>query len=594
MDISGIANNINYRYQSTSRMQIGGAVSGLDTQSIIEKLIEIEAIPLKRLNDKYLQYNNLQKAYQKVSDKIRDFYNYLGNFSLQASLIPKNAVSSTNILTAKASAVAQEGTYNVEVLSLATNSVFNGVSFAKTLSSTSKIEEIDTRYVPLDSNVKIKIGTSETTISVNKTDTIDDVITNLQNAFSSLGANATVTFDAVNGKLNIISDKAFQISNVSGNFTFLFRLNDASLKQVGTNYVLESSGNIGAYSKYKTLENLGIAIDKVLNINDKSITFKSTDTIANVVSKINTAVPELNAFYEDKTGRLVLTSKTTGDNLITVSGDNDLLNTLGLSSGTFTIGQTAKVNVTINGYTELVESKSNTVNYNGLTMELSATGTSTVTVSVDKEKIVDKVQEFVDKWNELTDFLYTKLTENQVKGKKEEDMSEDEKLQGLLKGDSFLRRIFDKFRSFLTQNVDGKTLAQLGIESGDAGKGFMNTMKGKITLDKDKLRKFIDDNGADAVWNFFGKTDGDKGLALRIKDYSYQLTKFNGEIDTVSGVSGRLEREKRILSKRMVTMMDYLQKKEQMLWQKYSNLESALSKLSAQGSFMAQAFAPKK
>lgn len=594
MDLSGIANNINYRYQSTSRMQIGGAVSGLDTQSIIEKLIEIEAIPLKRLNDKYLQYNNLQKAYQKVSDKIRDFYNYLGNFSLQASLIPKNAVSSTNILTAKASAIAQEGTYNVEVLSLATNSVFNGVSFAKTISSTSKIEEIDTRYVPLDSNVKIKIGTSETTISVNKTDTIDDVITNLQNAFSSLGANATVTFDSVSGKLNITSDKVFQISNVSGNFTFLFRLNDASLKQVGTNYVLESSGNIGAYSQYKTLENLGIAVDKVLNINDKSITFKSTDTIANVVSKINTAVPELNAFYEDKTGRLVLTSKTTGDNLITVSGDNDLLNTLGLSSGTFTIGQTAKVNVTINGYTELVESKSNTVNYNGLTMELSATGTSTVTVSVDKEKIVDKVQEFVDKWNELTDFLYTKLTENQVKGKKEEDMSEDEKLQGLLKGDSLLRRIFDKFRSFLTQNVDGKTLAQLGIESGDAGKGFMNTMRGKITLDKDKLRKFIDDNGADAVWNFFGKTDGDKGLALRIKDYSYQLTKFNGEIDTVSGVSGRLEREKRILSKRMVTMMDYLQKKEQMLWQKYSNLESALAKLSAQGSFMAQAFAPKK
>lgn len=594
MDLSGIANNINYRYQSSSRMQIGGAVSGLDTQSIIEKLLEIEAIPLKRLNDKYLQYNNLQKAYQKVSDKIRDFYNYLGNFSLQANLIPKNAVSSSNILSAKASAIAQEGTYNVEVLSLATNSVFNGVSFAKTLSSTSKIEEIDTRYVPLDSNVKIKIGTSETTISVNKTDTIDDVITNLQNAFSSLGANATVTFDSVSGKLNITSDKAFQISNVSGNFTFLFRLNDASLKQVGTNYVLESSGNIGAYSQYKTLANLGMTEDKELTVNGKNISLKATDTLANVVSKINNAVPELKAFYEDKTGKIVLTSKTTGDNLITVSGNNDLLNTLGFSSGTFTLGQTAKVNVTINGYTEFVESKSNSVSYNGLTMELSATGTSIVTVSVDKEKIVDKVQEFVDKWNELTDFLYTKLTENQVKGKKEEDMSEDEKLQGLLKGDSFLRRIFDKFRSFLTQNVDGKTLAQLGIASGDARKGFMNTMRGKITLDKDKLRKFIDDNGADAVWNFFGKTDGDKGLALRIKDYSYQLTKFNGEIDTVSGVSGRLEREKRILSKRMVTMMDYLQKKEQMLWQKYSNLESALSKLSAQGSFMAQAFASKK
>ncbi|MEN3041779.1 MAG: flagellar filament capping protein FliD, partial [Fervidobacterium sp.] len=177
---------------------------------------------------------------------------------------------------------------------------------------------------------------------------------------------------------------------------------------------------------------------------------------------------------------------------------------------------------------------------------------------------------------------------------KEHQMSEEEKIQGLLKNDSFLRRIFDRFRSFLTQRIDGKLLSQLGRESGDAGRGFMNTMKGKITLDKDKLRRFIDDNGSDAVWKFFGNANGDKGLALQLKDYSYQLTKFNGDIDVVAGVSGRLEREKRILSKRMVTMMEYLEKKEQMLWQKYSNLESALSKLSAQGSFIAQAFSSKK
>jgi len=69
MDLSSIANNINYRYQQSSRMQIGGAVSGLDTQSIIEKLLEIESLPLQRLNDKYTQYTNLQKAYKKVSER---------------------------------------------------------------------------------------------------------------------------------------------------------------------------------------------------------------------------------------------------------------------------------------------------------------------------------------------------------------------------------------------------------------------------------------------------------------------------------------------------------------------------------------------
>ncbi|ABS60265.1 flagellar filament capping protein FliD [Fervidobacterium nodosum] len=594
MDLSNIANNINYRYQSSSRMQIGGAVSGLDTQSIIEKLLEVEAIPLNRLNDKYLQYTNLQKAYQKVSEKIRGFYNYIGNFSLQSNLMPKTATSASNILTAQASAVASDGVYSINVLSLATNSTFTGESFAKQYSLTSLMSDIDTRYIPSNSTVKIKVGTNETTVNIDTTNTIQDVVDSLQSAFSSLGATATITFDSSNGKLNIQSDKAFQISNVSGNFTFLFRLNDASLKQVSGSYVLESSGNIGAYSSYKTLENLGIVSDTNLVINGKTILLQKTDTIANVIKKINNSVSDINAVYDDKNGKIVLTSKTTGDNLIDVSGDASLLSTLGFSTGTFVLGQTAKLDITINGYTNSVESKNNSITYNGITFNLSATGSTTVTVSTDKEKIVDRVQEFVDKWNELTDFLYTKLTENKVTGKSEDNMTEDEKLQGLLKNDSFLRRIFDKFRSFLTQSVDSKTLADLGITSGDEGKSFTNTMKGKINLDKDKLREFIDKNGTDAVWSFFGKLDGDKGLAIRIKDYSYQLTKFNGDIDTVAGVQGRLEREKRILSKRMVTMMEYLQKKEQMLWAKYSSLESALAKLSAQGGFLAQAFAQKK
>lgn len=594
MDLSNIANNINYRYQSSSRMQIGGAVSGLDTQSIIEKLLEVEAIPLNRLNDKYLQYTNLQKAYQKVSEKIRGFYNYIGNFSLQSNLMPKTATSASNILTAQASAVASDGVYSINVLSLATNSTFTGESFAKQYSLTSLMSDIDTRYIPSNSTVKIKVGTNETTVNIDTTNTIQDVVDSLQSAFSSLGATATITFDSSNGKLNIQSDKAFQISNVSGNFTFLFRLNDASLKQVSGSYVLESSGNIGAYSSYKTLENLGIVSDTNLVINGKTILLQKTDTIANVIKKINNSVSDINAVYDDKNGKIVLTSKTTGDNLIDVSGDASLLSTLGFSTGTFVLGQTAKLDITINGYTNSVESKNNSITYNGITFNLSATGSTTVTVSTDKEKIVDRVQEFVDKWNELTDFLYTKLTENKVTGKSEDNMTEDEKLQGLLKNDSFLRRIFDKFRSFLTQSVDSKTLADLGITSGDEVKSFTNTMKGKINLDKDKLREFIDKNGTDAVWSFFGKLDGDKGLAIRIKDYSYQLTKFNGDIDTVAGVQGRLEREKRILSKRMVTMMEYLQKKEQMLWAKYSSLESALAKLSAQGGFLAQAFAQKK
>jgi len=595
MDLSSIANNINYRYQQSSRMQIGGVVSGLDTQSIIEKLLEVESIPLQRLNDKYLQYTNLQNAYRKVSDKIRDFYTYVADFSLQANLIPKTANSSaSNILTATAAPVAQDGVYNIQVNSLATNSIFIGSKLGINITNTTTYANINTRYTPSDSQVKIKVGTSETTINVSGTDTVNDIVTNLQNALSSLGATATVTFDESTGKLSITSDKAFQISNVSGNFTFVFRLNDANLKQQGSNFTIESSGDIGVYSQYKTLSALGISSNKTLTISNKDISLTTTDTISTVIQKINSTAADVNAVYDDKTGKIVLTSKTTGDNLINISGDADLLSALKLNNGTFTLGQVAQIGITLNGYTQQVKSKSNTITYNGLTLNLSATGNATVTVSTDRDKIVERIKDFVNKWNELTDFLYTKITENKVTNKSADQMSEDEKLQGLLKNDSFIRRIFDRFRSFLTTQIDGKTLNDLGIASGDTGKSFQNTMKGRITLDEEKLKKFIESNGADAVWKFFGNTDTPKGLGIQLKEYSYNLTKFNGEIDTVAGTNGRFEREKRILSQRMVTMMEYLQKKEQQLWAKYSSLESALAKLQAQGGFMAQAFAQRK
>lgn len=596
MDLSSIANNINYRYQRSSRLQVGGAVSGLDTQSIIEKLMELEAAPLQRLNDKYTQYANLQKAYQKVSSKIREFYNYISDFSLQANLIPKTATSSaTNVLNASAAPSALDGAYSVDVVSLATNSLFKSGKLGREIQPTDTFASIDTRYAPVDNSVvKIKVGSQEQQITVSHSDTINDIIGKLEQAFTDLGATANIVFQ--DGKLKIESNKAFQISNASGNFTFVFRLNDASLKQVGTNFVLESSGDIGVYSTFKTLSSLGVTSDATIKINGKEITLKPSDTLQRIIQKINNTITDVYTTYDDKSGQIVLTSKTTGDNLISVEGDSGLLGVLKLddTNSTFTLGQLANVKVTFNGYTEEITSKSNSLTYNGVTLNLSAIGSAIVTVGTDKDKIVERVKDFVNKWNELTDFLYTKLTEKKVTNKSPDQMNEDEKLQGLLKDDSFLRRIFDKFRSFLTTTIDGKKLADLGIESGDVGKSFENTMKGRITLNEDKLKKFIDENGPDAVWKFFGNNDTYKGLGIQLKEYSFNLTKFNGEIDTVAGVSGRLEREKRILSKRMVTMMEYLEKKEQQLWAKYSSLESALSKLQAQGAFMAQAFTQRK
>ncbi len=593
MDFSSIANNINYRYQPSSRLQIGGAISGLDTASIIEKLLEVESYPLKRLDEKYRNLDKVQKAYRSVSEKIREFYNYISNFSLQSTLIPKTAsLSDLSVLSVKPTPSASDGVYSITVNSLATNSSYHGTYFGKQIQSTTQYSEINARYNPVDnSTVKIKIGTNEQTFTVNASDTVDDIVTKIQDAFSAAGASASVTFDESTGILKIQSSSAFQISNVSGNFTIVFRLNDSVITKVGNDYVLQSSGNIGAYGTLKTMADLGIVSDTTIQINSKAIDIKTTDTISQVISKINNVDQNIQAKYDDKTGTIKIVDKRTGDYVIDVSGPAEL----GLSAGTFTLGDVASVTVTSAFGSETVQSKNNTLTYQGLELTLLKTGTSTVTVGTDKEQIVNRLKDFVSKWNEMIDFVYGKLTEDKVKGKSEDEMSEEEKIKGYLKNDSYLRRIFDRMRNFVYTQVDGVSLNQFGISFGDTGKDYSNTMKGRLSLDEDKLRTFLNENSPEKVWEFFGKVEAStKGWAIQVKEFTYNLTKFNGEIDTVAGVSGRIEREKRILSKRMVSMLEMLEKKEKYLWDKYTRLESVLAKLNAQGSYITQATQARK
>jgi len=235
--------------------------------------MQIESLPLQRLNDKYVSYTNTQKAYQQVSSKIRELYNFTADFSLQSNLIPKSATSSSNILTATASAAATDGVYSVDVQSIASNSVLQTGKIGKEITASSTISEMDTRYTPADSTLKIKVGNSEVEMNITADTTINDLMATLEDKFSALGATADVSF--ADGKLNISSDKLFQISNVSGNFTFLFRLNDSYLrKDTNNNYVLESSGDVGAYSSLKRLSDLGIQAIKLLTINGTNVSLK--------------------------------------------------------------------------------------------------------------------------------------------------------------------------------------------------------------------------------------------------------------------------------------------------------------------------------
>ncbi len=102
-------------------IQFGGLATGLDTETIITKLMNIERLPLTRLEaDKTWQSNRLQ-AFTELDSKFKAFADAIKDLNYSSSLKKYTvAQNSTSFLSATAGSASMAGTsYQVEVVSLA-------------------------------------------------------------------------------------------------------------------------------------------------------------------------------------------------------------------------------------------------------------------------------------------------------------------------------------------------------------------------------------------------------------------------------------------------------------------------------------------
>nr|WP_041446343.1 flagellar filament capping protein FliD [Pseudothermotoga thermarum] len=590
MDISNIANIINYRYQNQSKIQFSGVVSGLDTASIVEKLMEIESQPVIRLTDKYKKLELKQKAYQQVREKLQGFIDFLSTFRLQSTLLAKNVETNSKILTIRASSVALNGTYYVKVLSTATrSSLISGRTIGPDeIDLSTTFGTLNYRYTPLDSSLTVQKGSRNYTVEVKTSDTITDILSKFEEIFGK----GNVVFQE--GKLKIISDEAFAIRQNSGNFLKVFNLENAPVVQVENNYIMESTVHVGAISLHRTISQIAsyrsISVESgELVINGVKISFTTNMTLSQLISTINNSNAGVSVTYDASKDKLVFVSTKTGATTISIDDNGtNLSQLLGLDNAVFSVGNVAQIQISRDGINwQDLYSDSNDFSYEGITISVAETSNEVqkFTVSTDINGMREKIKEFVEKWNEVMNYLYTKLTENEVKGKSEEEMTEEEKLQGLLKNDPLVRRIFENIRAFIYTKVEGdiKLLAELGISTGRFD--YQNIKIGKIVLDEDKLMAKVAEDPY-KVWQFFGEPNN--GFAQKLLSYIREVTRTAGMIDRVAGTSGSINREKRALAKQIENWIERLQKKEQMLWNRFSAMESVLSKLQAQGVWLAQ------
>ena len=101
---------------------MGGMASGMDTDSIISKLVEVESQPIKQLQRSKLVNNQKKEALGKLSSTLKDLDSKTRDlYGFRASYDEKKAISSdTSVIDAIASKQADAGLKKIEVLQLAT------------------------------------------------------------------------------------------------------------------------------------------------------------------------------------------------------------------------------------------------------------------------------------------------------------------------------------------------------------------------------------------------------------------------------------------------------------------------------------------
>ncbi|WP_294521382.1 flagellar filament capping protein FliD [uncultured Anaerovibrio sp.] len=367
-------------------------------------------------------------------------------------------------------------------------------------------------------------------------------------------------------------------------------------------------------------------------------TLKGKADFSTLVSKINEKTSSTNVTATYTNGKFSLTN-TAGD--ATLTGVDDLAGALvskmGLTETAASIankeekGQLHRwkgtdASVTIDG--KEYKNDTNKLTVAGVTytfLDSTAGSKATISVSQDTDKIVDYVKSFVEDYNKLLDSLNEKLSEKKysdykpLSKRQEEEMTEkqidkwNEKAKsGLLYHNSTIRDLVSAMREAIYTRVDAvdseyNSLSAIGITT-------TNT-KGQLTLDTDKLRKALAAD-PDCVYQLFasdqdssyiaGSTDKNKITDSQKKeDYANTgvsnrlynvMTNYMSKISDIAGTSKETDDQSYLgkmitdMKTRMSNFKTQMTAYENKLFKRYDAMEVALSRISAQLSYITNSF----
>ena len=301
----------------------------------------------------------------------------------------------------------------------------------------------------------------------------------------------------------------------------------------------------------------------------------------------------------------------------------------------YTPGRDAEFTVTVNGETINMKRASNSVNIDGLTINMhdtfdgsvdkegkpsvdsagKPTNSVTFKTSTDSDKIVEAIKTMIEDYNTMMAEIkaaystmpyqksngsfanYEPLTEDDRAGMSESAIEryEEKAKQGILFGDRTLSTLYDKMRNiFSPAGEDGAFLRAMGI-----GTSFsISDGTQAVTLDEDKLRAMLDSD-PDRVAEVFTKTSGTGGVMQNLKTQLDNYAKTTGEpkgiliqqagspLSSLSLMNNSWQKQIDNYNTQIEKWQDKLSSQVDRYTQQFSRLEMLINQMNSQSSTLA-------
>jgi len=552
-------------------IQLDGLATGMDTTAVIDQLVQLERRPIYNYQQEISEMEQTKGAWRDINSRLDNLEDKTTDLKLSSTFNSRSANSSNeDVLTVTAQNSASEANYSVTVNNAATAQRISGSRLDD--SSTSINEFAGFSSLNPENNIQI----NGTDITINDTDTLTDISNKINDA--ETGVNASIVDNHLVLESTETGEKN-EIALVDDNDLF----KGLGVLQTGDN---DKSLTSNLFEVKDADTALGLSGSFQINVEGGTgsgeITVDETTTLNEIKDQIDTLGGDLSASISDEgNGYFSLSmSSSSADSDIKLSNtgvDNNILSDLAFGNRGYQSELQAAVDasIDINGIKDITSS-SNTFSeaVEGVTFKISpdAADDSFTSVSVTKDtgKAMDAVQDFVDQYNSVMDF---------IDGKTEYDA--DEEKGAILQGDSTAMRLQTRLRNLVTSKVkdggDFQTLSSIGLEI---------DRDGVMSFDKAKFEDALEQSSEEVTSIFKAESDSDgfDGMAVRMDSYLDQLMQTN---------TGLIPRRLDFYDDRISSLnedIDDVERKVEMTRERYveqfAAMEEAISEMNQQMSWM--------